>query len=86
MRDIMNHIPRPLDQYISSDKVNQLATLVNLFDEESRRFECEDNEDRSEGAVTEDDEVDYEGSNKFGVTYTESVITGISFNYSDLYR
>jgi len=29
---------------------------------------------------------DSKSSNRFGITYTESVITGISFNYSDLYR
>jgi hypothetical protein len=42
-------------------------------------------EDTSE--VEDDDEQmdDCKSSNKFGVTYTESVITGISFNYSDLY-
>ncbi|KAH8760142.1 hypothetical protein F5882DRAFT_478980 [Hyaloscypha sp. PMI_1271] len=86
MGNIMNRIPRPLNQHISSGKVNQLAALENLFDEERRRFECEESEDSGESVVTEDDEVDCESSNKFGVTYTESVITGISFNYSDLYR
>jgi len=86
MGNIMNRIPRPLNQHISSGKVNQLATLENLFDRERRRFECEESEDSGESVVTEDDEVDCESSNKFGVTYTESVITGISFNYSDLYR
>jgi hypothetical protein len=29
MRDIMNDIPRPLNQHISPDNVNQLSTLVN---------------------------------------------------------
>jgi hypothetical protein len=86
MGNTMNRIPRPLNQHISSDKVNQLAALENLFDEERRRVGCEESEDSDEGAMTEDDEVDCESSNRFGVTYTESVITGISFNYSDLYR
>jgi hypothetical protein len=86
MGNVMNCIPRPLTQHISSDKVNQLAALENLFDEERRRFECEESEDSGESAVAEDDEVDCESSNKFGVTYTGSDITGISFNYSDLYR
>ena len=40
------------------------------------------NEDKDE-----DDQVDdCKSSNKFGVTYTESLMTGISFNYSDLYK
>jgi hypothetical protein len=86
MRDFMNHIPRPLNKHISSNKVNQLATLVNFFHGEGRRFDCEENEDSSEGAVTENNELDCESSIKFGVTYPESVITGISFKYSDLYK
>jgi hypothetical protein len=59
--------------------------------------EIEDDEDICEVDVVEDrdknnadddgEDIDYwRSSNKFGVTYTESLMTGISFNYSDLYR
>jgi len=44
-------------------------------------------ENHKSGAEDEDESMsDCKSSNKFGLTYTESVITGISFNYSDLYR
>jgi hypothetical protein len=44
--------------------------------------------ERNKSKAMDDDEFmeDCKSSNKFGVTYTESGMTGISFNYSDLYR
>jgi hypothetical protein len=44
--------------------------------------------ERNKSKAMDDDDLmeDCKSSNKFGVTYTESGMTGISFNYSDLYR
>ena len=55
---------------------------VQLNQHENMDNKRDHNEDKDE-----DDQVDdCKSSNKFGVTYTESLMTGISFNYSDLYK
>jgi len=43
--------------------------------------------ERNKSKAMDDDELmeDCKSSNNFGVTYTVSGMTGISFNYSDLY-
>ena len=61
-------------------------------DEDRRRgisepIVIEDDEDEAKTNDKDSDDIDdCKSSNKFGVTYTESGITGLSFNYSDLYR
>lgn len=106
MRDILNKVPGPLAQYVSSEKALEIVRLGHLtrkvfpISPISADREAEDDEDvedvedveelimeMDQNKVEDDGEQmdDCRSSNKFGVTYTESIITGISFNYSDLY-
>jgi hypothetical protein len=103
MRNTLNKVPRPLDQYISSALANDTIRQDNMLSEAAPIFlswtsetdgdegdedvENMDNERDHNEDKDEDEQVDdSKSSNKFGVTYTESLMTGISFNYSDLYR
>lgn len=52
----------------------ELASKLGL---QENPVEDEDDEDQMDDCTS---------SVRFGVTYTESVMTGISFNYSDLYK
>jgi hypothetical protein len=92
MRDILRCVPSPLDKWIPSDKVLEIdrvgQLLFNTYPFLSGWKSQEVAVEKDTIEVESDDEHMDEGksSNKFGVTYTESVITGVSLNYSDLYR
>jgi hypothetical protein len=96
IRSILDRVPDRLDQYMSSEKAREITILMRFFEAAQRgilaserevngnhivaqadRVEAEDNDDQMDDCIS---------SVRFGVTYTESVITGISFNYSDLYK
>jgi hypothetical protein len=93
---ILDKVSDRLDQYLSSEKAREITILMRFFEAAQRgilaserevngnhivaqadRVEAEDNDDQMDDCIS---------SVRFGVTYTESVITGISFNYSDLYK
>jgi hypothetical protein len=85
-----------LDQYLSSEQAREITKLMRFF-EAARSGELTSErdlngdhvvaqEDRVEAEDDDDQMDDCTSSVKFGVTYTESVITGISFNYSDRYK
>jgi hypothetical protein len=104
LTDLLNDIPLPYDQYVSSEKAREIGRLEILFSrpaEFSVRQISDINSamsfdvnlhdlvlERNKSEAMDDDELmeDCKSSNQFGVTYTESGMTGISFNYSDLYR
>jgi hypothetical protein len=102
---LLNNLPLPYDQYVSSEKAREIGRLEILF---SRPVEFSVHQisninsamsfdvsfqhnlvfERNKNKAMDEDELieDCKSSNKFGVTYTESGMTGISFNYSDLYK
>ncbi|KAH8760153.1 hypothetical protein BGZ57DRAFT_905813 [Hyaloscypha finlandica] len=103
--DLLNGVPLPYDQYVSSKKARKIGKLKTLLSEPTEltvqqvlnfdsamSFDVSFQHDlvleRNKSKAMDDDESmeDCKSSNKFGVTYTESGMTGISFNYSDLYR
>ena len=105
LTDLLNGVPLPYDQYVSSEKAHEIGRLEILFSKPaeltvqraldfdraiSLDFSLQHDLvfERNKSKAMDDDELmeDCESSNKFGVTYTESGMTGISFNYSDLYR
>ncbi|PMD63667.1 uncharacterized protein K444DRAFT_325225 [Hyaloscypha bicolor E] len=102
--DLLNDIPLPYDQYVSSKKAREIGRLEILFSRPAEfsvrqisdinsamSFDVNQHDlvlERNKSKAMDDDELmeDCKSSNQFGVTYTESGMTGISFNYSDLYR
>jgi len=96
IRNILERVPDRLEQYISSEKAREITRLMRFFEAARRGIlgsqrEVNGNhvvaqEDRVEAEDDDDQMDDCTSSVRFGVTYTESVITGISFNYSDLYK
>ncbi|PMD29292.1 hypothetical protein L207DRAFT_642457 [Hyaloscypha variabilis F] len=102
MRDMMDKIPGPLKQYVSSKKAREITRLYKFLtptrgayrysdsheseDDDITKVVVIEEEDTSQSEEEDREMVDNESANKFGVTYTESLMTGISFNYSDLYR
>ncbi|KAE8443306.1 hypothetical protein EG329_002022 [Mollisiaceae sp. DMI_Dod_QoI] len=88
--EVFRSVPRPLDQYISAEVAQQIMEL-----DQSLRDYCHDppktpvfsqNIANDTHEDEEDGMEDFKSSNQYGVTYTESGMTGISFNYSDLWR
>jgi hypothetical protein len=96
IRSVLDRVLDSLDQYMSPEKAREIISLRRLFEapgEENlaSRSKVNENrvvaqEDRVEAEDHDDQMDDCTSSVRFGVTYTESVITGISFNYSDLYK
>jgi hypothetical protein len=90
--NILKRVPSPPDKWVSSDKALEIARVDVLLRNTHPSWPSLR---RQDGAVKKDTiEVDSgdeqmddgKSSHKFGLTYTESVITGISLNYSDLYK
>jgi hypothetical protein len=96
IRSVLDRVSDRLGQYMSPEKAREIIRLRNLFEAVGRgrlasKTEVNENhvvaqENRVEAEDDDDQMDDCTSSVRFGVTYTESVITGISFNYSDLYR
>jgi hypothetical protein len=105
LADLLNDVPLPYDQYVSSEKAREIGRLEILFNRPPEfpvrqisdinsaisldfNFQHDLVLERNKSKEMNDNELmeDYKSSNKLGVTFTESGMTGISFNYSDLYR
>jgi hypothetical protein len=88
VRKILNRVLPGLSQHISSEKAGEIKRMGRLFETVRREFDLkrEAQENRVEAEDDYDQVDDCTSSVKFGVTYTESVITEISFDYSDLYK
>ena len=98
LTDLLNDVPLPYDQYVSSEKAREIGRLKVLFSRPARQISNINSEmsldssfqhdlvfETNKNTAMDDNELmdDCKSSNKFGVTYTESGMTGISFNYSD---
>jgi hypothetical protein len=96
IRNILDRVSDRLDQYMSPVGAKEITRLRGFFEPAVREKLASENEVNENHLVAQEDRVEAEddddqmddctSSVKFGVTYTESVITGISFNYSDLYK
>jgi hypothetical protein len=93
---ILDRVSDRLDQYMSPEKAGEIIRLRRFFEAAGREYLASKREVNGNHLVAQEDRVEAEddddqmddctSSVRFGVTYTESVITGISFNYSDLYK
>ncbi|CZR56269.1 uncharacterized protein PAC_06157 [Phialocephala subalpina] len=89
VRGGLSTVPLPIEQHVSPPVAQEIMKL----DEELRRLTMvrsdtsnTQNLERVESGGEDEEMDDCKSSNKYGVTYTESVVTGISWNYSDLYK